>query len=241
MTHVGEMLEAVDLFIAPSHFLRDFFIAHGVPADRIIYSDNGMQVAHFAGFRREPSDQLRFGFIGTLIPSKGVHILIEAFNPVPPNRARLLIFGVDVPFDGWPGYDCDLRRMATNPSIAFMGGFANEQVADVLSSIDVLVVPSIWYENSPLTIHEAFLARIPVIAANLGGMAEYVHHMHNGLLFRPRDPADLRTQMMKLIENPGLLEVLRTNIPAVKSIAENAAEMEELYSRVNEVCLHSRS
>ncbi len=117
----------------------------------------------------------------------------------------LLIFDVDVPFDGWESYGRDLRPMATNPSIAFMGSFANDQVADVLSQIDVLVVLSIWYENSPLTIHEAFMAGIPVIASNIGGMAEHVHHMENGLLFEVGDPADLRQKTIYLLRTVVLL------------------------------------
>jgi glycosyltransferase involved in cell wall biosynthesis len=223
------MLDKVDLFLAPSHFLRETFLRVGLPAEKIRYSDYGMNLELFAEFQRTPSDLLRFGFTGTLIPSKGVHVLVEAFNGIAPARASLQIWGMDLPYDGYEHYGHELRQLATNPSIRFMGPYANTEVARILAEIDVLVVPSIWYENSPLTIHEAFLSHTPVIAANLGGMAEYVQHMHNGLLFRPRDPADLRAQMMTLIENPDLLELLRANISAVKSIAENALEMERLY------------
>jgi len=113
-----------------------------------------------------------------------------------------------------------------------MGGYDNAQIAAILSGIDVVVVPSIWYESFSLTVHEAFAAKIPVIASNLGAMAEYVQHETNGLLFEPRNAADLRSQILRLIENPSLVEALRANIPAVKSIEENAAEMETIYRQL---------
>jgi len=230
--HVAEMLDKVDLFLAPSHFLRDTFLRFGLLAEKIRYSDNGMNLKLFAEFQRTPSDRLRFGFTGTLIPSKGVHVLVNAFNSIDPARASLHIWGMDLPYEGYEHYGHEVRQLATNPNIHFMGLYANTDVARVLAEIDVLVVPSIWYENSPLTIHEAFLSRTPVVAANLGGMAEYVRHMYNGLLFRPRDPADLRTQILRLIENPTLVEALRANIGSIKSIAENAAEVETIYQQL---------
>jgi len=230
--HVAAMLDKVDVFLAPSHFLRDIFIRLGLPAEKIRYSDYGMNRGIFTEFQRTPSDHLRFGFTGTLIPSKGVHVLVEAFNGIAPDLASLHIWGVDLPYDGYEHYGQELRQRATNPSIHFQGPYANTDVARILAEIDVLVVPSIWYENSPLTIHEAFIAQTPVIASTLGGMAEYVQHEKNGLLFEPRNAADLRSQILRLIENPGLVEALRANIPAVKSIEENAAEMETIYRQL---------
>jgi glycosyltransferase involved in cell wall biosynthesis len=70
-------------------------------------------------------------------------------------------------------------------------------VPEVLNRVDAIVVPSIWEENSPLVIHEAQQARVPVITADVGGMAEYVRHEHNGLLFRHRNAGSLATQMQR--------------------------------------------
>jgi glycosyltransferase involved in cell wall biosynthesis len=226
------MLDKVDLFLAPSHFLRETFLRVGLPAEKIRYSDNGMNLKLFAGFQRTPSDRLRFGFTGILIPSKGVHVLVEAFNGIDPAQASLHIWGMDLPYDGYEHYGQELRQRATNPSIHFMGPYANTDVARVLAEIDVLVVPSIWYENSPLTIHEAFLSRTPVIATDLGGMAEYVQHSVNGLLFAPRGVADLRAKMQQVLDDPLLLDRLRQGIGTFKSIEENAAELEEIYIRL---------
>ena len=230
--HVAEMLDKVDVFLAPSHFLRDMFSRFGLPAEKMRYSDYGLNRQLFADFQRTSSDHLRFGFTGTLIPSKGVHVLVAAFNGIAPDVASLHIWGMDLPYDGYEHYGQELRQLATDPNIHFQGPYANTDVARILAEVDVLVVPSIWYENSPLTIHEAFIAMTQVIAANLGGMAEYVQHEKNGLLFEPRNAADLCNQIQRLIENPSLVEALRANIPAVKSIEENAAEMETIYRQL---------
>ncbi|MFO0981679.1 MAG: glycosyltransferase [Planctomycetota bacterium] len=75
------------------------------------------------------------------------------------------------------------QRAAADRRVVFAGRIAPEQVAAVLADIDVLVVPSLWYENSPLTIREAYLARVPVIATDLGGMREHVRAGEGGVLF----------------------------------------------------------
>src|SRR5262249_6317810 len=94
---------------------------------------------------------------------------------------------------------------------------------------DALVVPSIWPENSPLVIHEAFLAGVPVIAARIGGIPELVTHGKNGLLFNPGDVEDLSRVLNVLLTEPALLDTLRTGIPEVRSIQDDARMARELY------------
>ena len=72
-----------------------------------------------------------------------------------------------------------------------MGAFDHEHAADVYAQIDVLVVPSLWLENSPLVIHEAFMAGIPVVGARIGGIADLVEDGRSGLLYDPTSPAEL--------------------------------------------------
>jgi glycosyltransferase involved in cell wall biosynthesis len=110
-----------------------------------------------------------------------------------------------------------------------MGSFGPEQLRDVLSRIDLLVVPSLWFENSPLTIHEAAAAGIPVLASNHGGLAEYVTPEVNGRLFEPGNAADLREKILSFLTKP--LSVRRNAIP-IKDIAEDASAMEAHYRSV---------
>ncbi|HSE83898.1 MAG TPA: glycosyltransferase, partial [Thermodesulfobacteriota bacterium] len=158
-----------------------------------------------------------------------VHVLIEAFNKLTDGSAELMVYG-DTSYA--PNYHERLRQMAINPGIRFMGSFNNNRVYEILAETDVLFVPSIWYENSPLTIHEAALAGVPVITSNIGGMAELIERTKNGLLFQVEDASDLHEKMKLLIDNPRLIKKLKGKAEEVKSLEENAKELESIYLRL---------
>ena len=224
-----KMLLSADLLISPSAFLRGKFIEFGIPPDKIIVLDYGLSVRSFGASRKRPSSRIRFGYVGTIVVHKGLHILVEAFNRLPIGKAELLIYGD--PAVAPPYYE-GLKKQMRHPDITFMGPFQNHEVADVLAGLDVLVVPSIWPENSPLTIHEAFLAGIPVVASRVGGIPGLVHHERTGLLFETGSVEDLRAMMECLIDNRHMIQGYTRNIGRIKSIQENAEEIEQIYERL---------
>jgi glycosyltransferase involved in cell wall biosynthesis len=230
---INKMSLLVDLFISPSNFLRVKFNDFGIPKDKIVYVPNGFKMDLFDALSRIPSENIRFGYIGTFIPSKGIHVLLEAFNSINSNNAELRIHGTPLAyhqgFIDYPGY---LRSLAKRDNIRWFGKYNNKDIAKILSEIDVLVVPSIWYENAPLTIHEAFMASVPVITANIGGMKELVRDNENGLLFQAGDSSDLAAIMQKVLDNPGLLDELRKSIKPVTPIASHAIEIRKLYDSI---------
>jgi glycosyltransferase involved in cell wall biosynthesis len=226
--YLRHLLNNVDIIIAPSNFLREKFIDHGISKDKIFFSDYGIKTRLLKQNNKNPNKGLRFAFIGSPMPHKGVHLLIEAFNKLTDETAELKIYGYP---DYAPEYYEKIKLMATNPAIEFMGGFDNNQVYEILCETDVLVVPSIWYENSPLTIHEAAIAGVPVISSNIGGMAELIERMKNGLLFQVEDASDLHNKMKLLIDNPRLIKQLKCKAEQVKTIEENAKELENIYLR----------
>ncbi|MFQ5428613.1 MAG: sulfatase-like hydrolase/transferase, partial [Thermodesulfobacteriota bacterium] len=231
--HIREVCSQVDTFIAPSKFLRGKYLDFGIPGEKIIYSDYGFDKSLFEGIKRKKSKKIRFGYIGSWIPSKGVHVLIKAFNRVAADcGAELIIYGEQTAFHGYRDYDKNLTELVKNESISLPGSYENKDVGRILSGIDVLVVPSIWYENSPLTIHEAYLAGVPVIASDIGGMAEYVREGSGGLNFKAGDDEDLYRVIQEIIDNPGLLDEMRKNLPPVKSIAEDAGVILEIYTEL---------
>jgi len=231
--HIIEICSRIDRFIAPSKFLMAKYVGFGVEKEKITYLDYGFDKGLFEGIKRKKTKKIRFGYIGSWIPSKGVHVLIKAFNRLADGaNAELAVYGEQGSFHGYKDYNKDLKGLAQNKAIQFPGAYDNKDVGKILSEIDVLVVPSIWYENSPLTIHEAYLAGVPVIASDIGGMAEYVCEGAGGLNFRAGDDEDLYKKIIKIIKNPGLVEKMRKSIPPVKSIAENACEIEEIYTEL---------
>jgi glycosyltransferase involved in cell wall biosynthesis len=223
--YLRTVIREIDLFISPSNFLRRQLINFGIPARKVITSDNGYDVSRFLGYKRIESPQFRVGYIGSHMEHKGIHLLIAAFRKLA-GDAVLKFYG-DATVQ--PAYGRRIREMAQgDPRIQFCGRFENDRIAKVLSEIDVLVIPSLWYENSPLTIHEAFLARVPVVAAGLGGMAEFVQDGANGLHFEFGDSEDLYRKLTLLERDRSRLAAL-DKFPAVKTIRENAEELVNIY------------
>jgi len=228
MAHVREICQQVSLFLAPSRFLRDQFLAFGIPTEKIVFAECGLPPLEItAPEKRQAASPLVFGYIGVVDPVKGVHLLVEAFHPL--SGAELRIYGGETDYAPYPDRGRFLTQLRSSPHIRLMGRYDNREVGRILSEVDVVVAPSIWYENAPLVIREAFLARKPVITAAFGGMQEWVQDEINGLLFLQRDVEDLRGKLARFIADPDLVRRLSQSFPAVKSITENAQEMEERY------------
>lgn len=240
MAHVRSVVEQVDLFISPARYLKQRYEQEfGLPADKSVYLDYGFDRSRMAGRQRVANDPVTFGYIGTHIPAKGIHQLIQAFGMVR-GDCQLRIWGRD------RGQDSRALRaiVATLPEdkqakVIWMPEYRNQQIAhDVFSQTDVIVTPSVWMENSPLVIHEAQQSRVPVITADAGGMGEYVRHEVNGLLYKHRQVGDLAEQMQRLVDDPSLAQRLGARgylfiddgeIPAID---QHIVDMEALYQSV---------
>jgi glycosyltransferase involved in cell wall biosynthesis len=219
----------VDLFIAPSRALGDEYLRLGIDRQKLRVSDYGFVPLTVRRRRAEDRSRLRIGFVGTLVWHKGVHILIEAVRRLPQDRYSLTIHGSTSTF---PGYVETLRALAGSAPIQFAGNFTRDQTADVYGGFDVLVVPSLWPENSPLVIHEAFMAGVPVIGASTGGIVDLLDDNQSGILYHPSDVGALTDAIWRLIEDPSMLDRMARHTPAVKSIDQDAAEIEAIYSNL---------
>jgi len=228
---IRQRLEQVDRILAPTRLTRDLLVNNGVDAGKVEVSRYGVDLSGIEGVEPSRNDPppLRIGFMGTLAPHKGCDLLIEAFRTLPPEAdATLTIHGNLERFKRYVG---SLRELAEGDQrISFAGAFARERVGEVLAGMDVLVVPSRWYENAPVVIYEAFASRTPVVATDLGGMSEVVEHEKNGLLFALEEAGDLARQLRRLYKEEGLLGRLRESPGPVKSVQENIQELEKLYT-----------
>jgi glycosyltransferase involved in cell wall biosynthesis len=214
----------IDLFLAPSRYLADELVRFGLPPQRVVHCDYGFPSESFGRRGDLPERCRRFAFVGSLVRHKGVHVLLEAFRTMPED-ATLDVHG---PLHYDPAYTAALRHLAAHPGIRFAGAAAPECVPRLLAGVDALVVPSIWQENSPLTVHEAFLAGVPVVASRLGGHAELLAG-GGGLLYDADDPADLAAKLRRLYDEPGLARRLAASAPAVKTMQDHVAELHEFY------------
>ncbi len=228
--YMHRLCTEVDLFISPSRFLRQKFIDFGIPEERISFIPYGFNLEELKSSQKTPANKLRFGFIGNLLPAKGAHLLISCFNKISNDKVELKIYGQVNSYKGaLVGYLKSIKKLAKNSNIKFMGGVDHGKIAEIFKEIDLLVVPSIWYENAPLVIQEAFATRTPVIASRIGGIPELINDGVNGLLFNPGDEADLKNKIQHVIDNPNILKEFGENAPEVKTIKENAQEIERAY------------
>jgi len=241
MADVGEVVEHVDRFISPSKCVGERFQStFDVPVTKLLYVDYGFHIDRLQGRERQHEDEFVFGYIGTHIHAKGVDDLIRAFALLR-GACRLRIWG-------WSTDDtASLKAMAdalppdVRSRVEFLGGYKNSEIVpQVFNRLDAVVVPSRWSENSPLVIHEAQQARVPVVTADAGGMAEYVRHEENGLLFRHRDARDIARMMQRLVDNPALAcslgarGYLHSESGDVLSMGEHASVVEGVYTEVIE-------
>ncbi len=223
------LLPLVERFLSPSRFLREKFIEWGLPAEKIAFLRTGIDLEHFKPRPRTHSEILRVAFIGTLAPHKGAHILLEAWERIDPRlraRAALKLTG---PAQYHPEYVRSLEQRAASLGVELGGALSREEVAIELSNTDILVVPSVWYENSPLVILEALAARTPLVVSDIGGMAELVEEGLSGFRFAVGDAAALCARLSSLLEDRSQLERLYRVEEPIKRVDDDAAQLEEVY------------
>jgi glycosyltransferase involved in cell wall biosynthesis len=218
--------------IAPSRIMRQTLIDRGIDADQIHRLPYGIDLDHIQRKTpKAPEKTLRVGFIGTLAPHKGPHVLVQAVANLPPDAPiSLTLHGSADPASG---YLDRLRKLAReDPRITFAGAFDNHQIGDVLDGMDVLVVPSLWLENTPRVIYEAHAAGCAVIASDLGGMSESIRPGEDGLLFPPGDSPSLTKILERLISNPSQASRLAESAIPPMSVREHVTQLEGLYQRL---------
>lgn len=216
-------LQQASQLIAPAEFVKQWYVDHGLPAAKIEVLPPGLDSP--AKPAAPPHDNFRVGYVGGLSWQKGVHVLVEAFNALP-ETAELWLAG-DSDFD--PDY---VKQLKAAGRATFLGKLDRTAVWQMLAQVDVIVVPSLWYETFVFVISEAFAMGVPVIASNLGVLSERVRHGIDGLLFPPGDAAQLAQALQTLHDDPAKLHHLRHNIPPVTTVAEHATGVAQLYTKV---------
>jgi glycosyltransferase involved in cell wall biosynthesis/SAM-dependent methyltransferase len=223
--YLKRLLLMADRILSPSRFLRDRYGRNGVDPERITVCDLGTDGPPPELRARRRHDPLRFGFLGALIRDKGLHVLIDAFETLPPGAAELHVFG----FPAEPEYADELRRRARHPGVRWRGAIPHAERWRALAEIDVLVVPSIWYENSPLSIHEARAVGVPVIGSAIGGIPEFIRDGTNGLTFPAGDATALAARLRQVTADPACVSRWERAIVVPKTMQAHVEEIEAIY------------
>lgn len=222
-------LRLAEIVIAPSEFLASRMLDRGLVAKaQIALLDSGVVGPWREPRASDPKRALRLAYIGGIYPVKGVHVLIEAFMKLPAGMATLDLHGV---LEWFPSYVSHLRKLAgERTDLRWHGRFAPEEIDGILERADLLVVPSLWFENRPLSIQAAFRCGVPVVASDLGGMAELVESGRGGELFAHGDAGALASLLSALAGDRVRLLALARARPRLPSLAEVADRHFDLYA-----------
>ncbi len=190
----------IDHFIAPSNFLKSRYCEMGLAENKITVLENLLDLPDVLPPRTLGEGQARgkFGFFGQISPFKGVNVLLKAVKLMPKSvrkKVHIEIYGANLDRQSESfrnEYETLLRECHT--TVSFKGRYESRQLPALMSEVDWVVVPSTWWENSPIVIQEALASGRPVIGSDIGGVREKIDE-GGGLLFRAGNAGSLATVM----------------------------------------------
>jgi glycosyltransferase involved in cell wall biosynthesis len=240
---IQSQLALVDVFLAPSRFLMQRYIEWGIPEEKIRFEDYGREPG--SPLPDEPrASRNRLGFFGQFSGYKGVDVLMQAMRLIGNDvgsagtpaadsrgaRPNLVLHGANLDLQDGQFQNLFGRLLEeTRDNVTLLGRYDRKQLPALMAGVDWVIVPSIWWENSPLVIQEAFMYQRPVICSDIGGMAEKVTDGVNGLHFKVGDPVSLARVIERAVASPTLWDELRRGIPPVYTLDAQVLKLKRIY------------
>lgn len=222
--------------VVPSEYVAGFFraafpdlhwrvIPHGI--DFLGLVAQGQE----ADGRQENADgQVTLGYLGSIVPQKGLHILLQALSRVPSKRLRLRIVGG---FYGDPVYQNDIRKMiASDPRVEWIGQVEPADLAGVLKRMDLLCLPSIVPESFSLALHEAAVLGVPALVSDLGAPQAKLEEHGGGRVVAAGDVQAWAQALAEIADGSDILQSWRSRIQLPYRVEEEAFFYESLYRQV---------
>lgn len=197
----------VDKFVSPSEFLKTRYVSWGISADKIEVIENGLDLTRYVketeSNKELDNGKLYIGYFGQLTYFKGVDILLDAIAQLPitlKNRVCLNIHGANLKFlSERHRKELESKIASLGDIVTMHGRYETEEFIPLAKNNDFLVMPSRWWENSPVVIQEAKAAKVPIIVGDIGGMKEKVVPGIDGLHFKAGSSADLSRVLAELV------------------------------------------
>ncbi len=213
--YIERFFNLVDMFISPSQFLAQRYIDWGIPSARVTVLENFMPDQPPAKPKSLHEGPLRLGFFGQISKLKGIDVLFDAAELLENDKVRDISFEIFGDYRGQPpefqeGFMRRLENAGTN--IRFNGPYDRHRVDQLMQSVHAVIMPSVWWENSPVVIQEALRNHRPVICSDIGGMAEKVRDGIDGLHFSMGNATALAALCKRLAENRSILAELTTSL-----------------------------
>jgi glycosyltransferase involved in cell wall biosynthesis len=232
---IKSFFNLVDHFVCPSQFLCDRYIEWGLPREKMVVLENGQARLHKTTMPVVLDQDLerRFVVLGQLSRLKGTLVLLDAIRLLPKKLRR----AIRVEIHGSVQYaDDEFRSLLASglselsDTVRLCGAYLPEHVIGIIRRNGWVIVPSIWWENSPVVIQEAFAAGRPVICSNIGGMAEKVADGVSGFHFRVNSAGDLASRIEVCAARRDLWESMCAKVPEPPSIEDTVSRLLGLYA-----------
>ncbi len=246
------LMQEVDHIVVLAQWTRELLLRNGVPPDKLTLCRHGLfrpaSSTHHSQLEtinwkfgiRNCHSTVRIAFLGRLDPTKGPDLLVRAVQALPQAALELHLYGI-VQGNSGGAYVERLRALAGDDSrIEFRPPVPPEGVVELLSTYDLVAVPSRVLETGPLVVLEAFAAGTPVLGSRLGGIAELVADGVNGILVEVDSLEGWREAIRRFVEDRTQIETLRRGIRAPRSMSEVAHEMLLVYQSVSTGCAAER-
>lgn len=229
-----DTLQLADRLVVPSARAIAPFVALGIARERFAVVENGVDTVALAALPPPAAGPgpLRVLYLGTLLPSKGLHVLLAAIAKLPTGMVQLDIHGNAVPYHGDASY---LTRCFANlqpgARVRYHGPYASADLPAILEAGDVVAAPALWQEAFGLTVREALAAGRPILVSRIGGLQDAVTDGVGGMILPPGDVAAWSAALLRLAKNRFLVQQLARGTRALaRSFASMAEELANLYS-----------
>jgi glycosyltransferase involved in cell wall biosynthesis len=230
-----EFIGKVDHVIAVSQWVNDVLTRNAVPAEKVTLCRQGVGApsqARRSGELLKHAGPLKIAYFGRIDYTKGPDLLGRALNMMHDVAVKIDIFAIHQSTEPNQVFDCLRAHARQDARLALRPAVAPDEVADLMADYDLIAVPSRWLESGPLVALEAFAAGVPVIGANLGGIAELVRDGVDGVLVTPDDAAAWAAAIRRLVNNRHLIDAMRACIEPPRTMNAVADDTAKLYAKV---------
>ncbi|MBT7410031.1 MAG: glycosyltransferase [Methylococcales bacterium] len=235
--HIYMLNRYVDVITVVSNDLRNYFIKHGVDAGKLVIQHPSVSSVddlwHNSQFTPRPfkPGTIRLAYVGTMLVVKGAHILLQAVKSMSEefrSRVEVSIYGGGDA--GYIEYLQDIAKEMPDCHVAFMGKYnAKNDLVNIFSQIDAVVIPSIWPETFGMVVEEALASHVPVICTRIGGLQEHFFDNIQGRLFDIKETGQLADIIQEMLENPMMVSSWQRNIRQPRLCSEFIADVDNLY------------
>ncbi|MEK7263316.1 MAG: glycosyltransferase family 4 protein [Bacteroidota bacterium] len=203
--HLGKLSSLISAYVTPDLFLKNKLGKGKFPMERMFSVLNPFDVEKYTP---DYSHKNYFVYFGRLVREKGIFTLLKVMKEIPAIKL-VVVGGGEAEIEAW-----NFARNNNLQNVEFTGPKYGDELIAILSNATAIVVPTEWYDNSPLVVHQSFALGKPVIASNIDGIPEIIEHNRDGLLFSPGNVSELKEKIIFLQNNEDIRLQLGKNARA---------------------------